>query len=135
MVDLEKRTKVGISLICPLEEAIKLAQRKTRNVIYKMNKLSGEWYIHGLLGGAQLPTSLHLSRDSPFMPKMLAVTGHHSLDSLNGDMYKNYIKQLESGNQAFRVLKKIRWERTGNSMDVDYDVFDLESEKAGREQG
>jgi hypothetical protein len=126
MVDLEKRTKIGISLTCPLEEAVKLAENKTRNVIYKMDKSGGEWFIHALLAGTQLPPSLHLSRDSPFTPNMLAVTGHHSLDSLNGDMYKDYIKQLESVNQAFRVLKKIRWEKIGNSMKVNYDIFDLE---------
>jgi hypothetical protein len=126
MIDLEKCTKVGISLVCPLEEAVKLAESKTRNVNYKMDKSAGEWYVHALLAGTQLPTSLHSSRDSPFTPKMFVVAGHHSLDSLNGDMYKNYIKQLESVNQAFRVLKKIRWERIGNSMKVNYDIFDLE---------
>lgn len=128
MVDLAKRSKVGISLVCPLDEAIKLAQSQTRSAIYKSGKTSGEWYIHALTAGTQLPASLHLSRDSPYTPRMLFATGHHSLDSLNGDTFNHYLEQLESVNKAFAVMKRIEWKRQGSTMDVDYKLFDLKAE-------
>ena len=134
MVDLEKHSKVGISLVCPLDDAIKLVHSQTRNIIYKTNKVSGEWYIHALTAGTRLPASLHLSRDSPYTPKMHFVTGHHSLDSLNGDdTLIHYLEQLESVNKAFTAMKRIQWERCGSTMNVNYKLFDLEMKSSNPE--
>ena len=134
MVDLEKRSKVGISLLCPLDEAIKLAQSQTRNIIYRTNTGSGEWYIHALTAGTRLPASLHLSRDSAYTSKMLFVTGHHSLDSLNGDTFTHYLEELKSVNNAFTAMKRIQWERHGCTMDVNYKFLDIEAEEFNPER-